>query len=98
MIDLLKFKKKNLWIYLIIGFLIYFSWIFCQTNSDYKVLKKQEQEITKKIEEEKEKKSSLNAVEKSVDSRETIESMARSDLNYLKDNEILFIDGEKAGK
>ena len=52
----------------------------------------------RKIEAEKEKKASLRAVEKSVTSKETIESMARSDLNYLKENEILFVDGEKASK
>lgn len=95
---LLKLKKKNLWLYIIICFFVYFSWIFCQTTSDYKVLLRQEQEIMRKIEAEKEKKASLRAVEKSVTSKETIESMARSDLNYLKENEILFVDGEKASK
>lgn len=98
MINLLSLKKKNIWVYVIIGLFIYFVWIFCKTNADYKVLLKQEQEYTQKIAEEKQKSSSLKAVEKSVDSQETIESMARSDLNYLKENETLFIDGEKAGK
>lgn len=98
MIGLLSFKKKNVWVYVIIAFLVYFVWIFCQTNADYKVLVNQEKEITAKIEEEKEKNASLKAVEKSVNSQETIESMARSDLNYLKENETMFIDGEKAGR
>lgn len=96
--DLLSFKKKNIWIYVIIGLLIYFAWIYSQTNADYDVLLKQEKEISAKIEEEKEKNASLKAVEKSVDTQETIESMARSDLNYLKENETVFIDGEKAGR
>lgn len=98
MIGLLSFKKKNVWVYVIIAFLVYFVWIFCQTNADYEVLVNQEKEITAKIEEEKEKNASLKAVEKSVNSQETIESMARSDLNYLKGNETMFIDGEKAGR
>lgn len=98
MIGLLSFKKKNVWVYVIIAFLVYFVWIFCQTNADYEVLVNQEKEITAKIEEEKEKNASLKAVEKSVNSQETIESMARSDLNYLKENETMFIDGEKAGR
>lgn len=98
MIGLLSFKKKNVWVYVIIAFLVYFVWIFCQTNADYEVLVNQEKEITAKIEEEKEKNASLKAVEKSVNSQETIESMARSDLNYLKGNETMFIDSEKAGR
>lgn len=98
MIDLLSFKKKNIWVYAIIGLLVYFVWIYCQTSADYKVLVKQEKEVTAKIEEEKEKNASLKAVEKSVNSQDTIEAMARSDLNYLKENETMFIDGEKAGR
>ncbi len=92
---MLKLKKKNLWIYFIIAISLYFSYLYFQTNADYKVLVSEEQAINEKIELEKEKKETLGKTDKSVSSQETIESLARSDLNYLKENEILFIDGEK---
>ncbi len=92
---MLKLKKKNIWIYFIIIIAVYFSFLYFQTHSDYKVLINEEKLIEEQIELEKEKKEELGIADKSVSSQETIESLARSDLNYLKDNEILFIDGEK---
>ena len=93
---MLKLKKKNIWIYFIIVIAIYFSFLYFQTNSDYNILINEEKLIKEQIELEKEKKEELGRADKSVSSQETIESLARSDLNYLKDNETLFIDGEKA--
>ena len=93
---MLKLKKKNIWIYFIIVIAVYFTFLYIQTNSDYNVLINEEKLIKEQIELEKEKKEELGRADKSVSSQETIESLARSDLNYLKDNETLFIDGEKA--
>ena len=58
-------------------------------------VKAEEKVLNEKIQEEKQKKTTLKKAEKSAGSQETIESLARSDLNYLKENEIIFIDGEK---
>lgn len=93
---MLRLKKKNIWIYFIIVIAVYFTFLYIQTNSDYNVLINEEKLIKEQIEFEKEKKEELGRADKSVSSQETIESLARSDLNYLKDNETLFIDGEKA--
>ncbi len=92
---MLKLKKKNIWIYFIIVITVYFSFLYIQTHSDYNVLVNEEKVIQEQIELEKKKQEELGIADKSVSSQETIESLARSDLNYLKDNEILFIDGEK---
>ena len=93
---MIKFKKKHLWIYLIIGIGLYFLFLFYQTCIDYNVLKKEEKALNEKILIEQQKQSTLTKEKKSVENQETIESIARSNLNYLKDNEILFIDGERS--
>ena len=92
---MIKIKKKNVWIIVIIAIGIYFAFLYHQTVIDYNVLVQQEEVLYEKIQEEKQKKATLKKAEKSAGSQETIESLARSDLNYLKENEIIFIDGEK---
>lgn len=92
---MIKIKKKNFWILMIFLIGIYFSCLYVQTVADYNVLVQEEKVLNEKIQEENQKKSALNKAKKSAGSQETIESLARSDLNYLKENEILFIDGEK---
>ncbi len=93
---MLKIKMKNLWLYGILLVGIYFSVLYYQTSNDYKVLVQEEKTIQEQIEYEKIKQNELSRADKSAGSQETIESLARSDLNYLKENEMLFIDGEKA--
>ncbi len=74
---------------------IYFAYLFYKTTVDYNDLLKEEKIYTAKIEEENQKHDKLLKKDKEADSKETIEALARNNLNYLKDDEILFIDGEK---
>lgn len=93
---LFKLKKQNLWLYAVIVLIVYFIYLFYQTSVDYRALLKEEKEYTAKIEYENEKSEALAEVEKKAESKENMEDLARNNLNYLKENEILFIDGEKA--
>jgi len=93
---MIRIKKKNLWLYTIIVVGAYFVFLYFQTNNDYKILVQEEKLIQEQINQENIRKNDLSRTDKSVSSQETIESLARSDLNYLKENEMLFIDGEKA--
>lgn len=94
MIILLKSKSK-LWLFILAGMIVYFGWLFYKTTVDYNALLKEEKLYTEKISDENERKEALAELEKKADSDETIENLARNNLNYLKENEILFIDGEK---
>ena len=89
------FKKKNIWIYVIIVLTVYFSYLHYKTAVDFTALKRDEKIFSEKIAYEKEKSAALDQLEEKASSQKTIESMARSNLNYLKDGEILFVDGEK---
>ena len=50
---MLRFKKKNLWLYAILVVGIYFSVLYYHTNNDYKVLVQEEKNIHEQIEYEK---------------------------------------------
>ena len=90
-----KTKKKNLWIYALIAMTIYFAYFYYKASMDHIVYLKEEKIYTEKINQEKEKGKKLDKKAAEANSKEVIEDLARNDLNYLKDDEILFIDGEK---
>lgn len=89
------FKRKHLWIYALVLMFIYFSYLHYKTYVDYAALKQDEKVYTEKIAYEKAKEEELNNMDAKASSQETVESIARSSLNYLKEGEILFVDGEK---
>lgn len=91
-----KKSKSKLWLIILSGMLVYFCWLYMKGSADYKALKQEEQIYNEKIASAKERKKELAEKEKEAESDETIENLARNELNYLKPNEILFIDGEKA--
>lgn len=74
---------------------IYFAYLFYKTTVDYNALLKEDKIYTEKINQEKEKGKKLDKKAAEANSKEVIEALARNNLNYLKDDEILFIDGEK---
>lgn len=74
---------------------VYFSFLHYQTYTDYTVLKKDEKIYTEKIAYEREKQAELERLDQKASSQKTVESIARSSLNYLKEGEILFVDGDK---
>ena len=74
---------------------VYFSFLHYQTYTDYTVLKKDEKVYAEKIAYELEKKAELQRLDEKASSQKTVESIARSSLNYLKEGEILFVDSEK---
>ena len=76
--------------------LLYFGWLLYKTAVDYSALLKEEKTYNEKISYEKERKEALIELEKKAESDETIEALARNNLNYLRENEVLFIDGEKS--
>ena len=87
---------KNLWLYVLVIFALYFGYAHYKVTLDSLALKNEEIEFTEKIEVEKDKKLTLDKIDEKATTQKAIESMARSDLNYLKDGEILFVDGDKA--
>jgi cell division protein FtsB len=95
MINTIKNNTKNIWIYAIVLLLIYFSYLHYKTAVDFNALKLDEKIFNEKIAYERDKSATLDKIEEKASSKKTIESMARSNLNYLKDGEILFVDGEK---
>lgn len=92
---MLKLKRKNIWIYALVILAIYFAYLFYKTTVDYNALLKEEKIYSEKIERENQRRDQLLKQDKDAESQETIEALARNNLNYLKENEILFIDGEK---
>lgn len=88
-------KRKNLWLYALAFMFVYFSFLHYQTYVDYTVLKKDEKIYQEKIAYELEKKAELENLDEKASSQKTVESIARSSLNYLKEGEILFVDNEK---
>jgi hypothetical protein len=74
---------------------IYFSYLHYKTAVDFTALKRDEKIFSEKIAYEKDKSATLDQIEEKASSKKTIESMVRSNLNYLRDGEILFVDGEK---
>jgi len=89
-------SKSRLWLVILAGMLLYFGWLFYKTAVDYNALLKEEKTYNEKIAYEEERKEALIELEKKAESDETIENLARNNLNYLRENEILFIDGEKS--
>lgn len=89
------FKRKGLWISILVIMFAYFSFLHYKTYVDYTVLKKDERIYTEKIAYEKSREAELNRLDQKASSQETVEAIARSNLNYLKEGEILFVDGEK---
>lgn len=89
------FKKKHLWIYALVLMFVYFSFLHYQTYVDYAALKQDEKIYLEKITYEEAKAEELSNLDEKASSQETVETIARSSLNYLKEGEILFIDGEK---
>ncbi len=89
------FKRNHLWIYALVLMFVYFSFLHYKTYVDYTALKKDEKVYTEKIAYELEKQQELNNLDEKASSQKTVESIARSNLNYLKEGEILFVDGEK---
>ncbi len=89
------FKRKHLWIYALVAMFVYFSFLHYKTYVDYAALKQDEKIYAEKIAYEEAKQEELNNLDEKASSQETVESIARSSLNYLKEGEILFVDGEK---
>ena len=89
-------SKSRLWLIILIGMLLYFGWLLYKTAVDYNALIKEEKNYNEKIAYENERKEALIELEKKAESDETIENLARNNLNYLRENEVLFIDGEKS--
>lgn len=89
------FKRKNLWIYALVAMFVYFSFLHYKTYVDYAALKKDEKVYTEKIAYELAKQKELDNLDAKASSQKTVESIARSNLNYLKEGEILFVDSEK---
>ena len=87
--------KKKWWILFLIGFAVYFTYLHIQATGDYIAGKKEEKEYTTKLSQEIMRSETLKKEEEKANSQKAIESMARSDLNYLKKGEILFVDGDK---
>lgn len=88
------FKRKNLWIFGLAAMLVYFSFLHFRTYQDYEALRQDETVYQKKIEYELARQEELNRLDEKASSQKTIESIARGNLNYLKEGEILFVDGE----
>ena len=88
-------KKKNLWVLALIVLTVYFTYLHIEATGDLIAARKEEKEYIAKINQEKLRNEALIKEEEKANSQKAIESMARSDLNYLKDGEILFVDGDK---
>jgi len=88
-------KKKNWWIAALIILTVYFAYLHIKTTGDLIAGKKEEKEYIAKVNQEKLRNEALIKEEEKANSQKAIESMARSDLNYLKEGEILFVDGDK---
>jgi cell division protein FtsB len=65
---------------------------------DFGAILNDKKTYTEKVNHEENRKEALARVEEKASSQKTIEAMARADLYYLKDGEILIIDGEDAEK
>lgn len=89
------FHRKHLWIYALVLLFLYFVVLHYKTYVDYAALKKDEKIYSEKIAYEEAKQEELDALDEKASSQKTVESIARSSLNYLKEGEILFVDGEK---
>ena len=89
------FKQKHLWIYALVFMFVYFSFLHYNTFVDYSAMKKVEKVYQEKISYELAKQEELNYLDEKASSQKTVESIARSSLNYLKEGEILFVDSEK---
>ncbi len=88
------FKRKNLWIFGLVAMVAYFSFLHFTTYQDFEALRQEEIVYQQKIEYELAKQEELNRLDEKASSQKTIESIARGNLNYLKEGEILFVDGE----
>ena len=85
-------KQSALWIYALIGLIAYFSFLGIKGFQDLDAQTKEELEWQQKIENEQAKSEQLDRIAEKASSQKTIESIARGNLNYLKDGEILFVD------
>ncbi len=88
------FKQKYLWIFALVAMIAYFSFLHIKTYQDFEALRQDEIVYQQKIEYELAKQEELNRLDEKASSQKTIESIARGNLNYLKEGEILFVDGE----
>ncbi len=88
------FKQKHLWIFGLVAMIAYFSFLHIKTYQDFEALRQDEVVYQQKIEYELARQEELSRLDEKASSQKTIESIARGNLNYLKEGEILFVDGE----
>ena len=88
------FKQKNLWIFGLVALIAYFTYLHIQTYQDFEALRQEEIIYQQKIKYEMAKQEELLRLDEKASSQKTIESVARGNLNYLKEGEILFVDSE----
>lgn len=89
------FKQKHLWLYGLVALIAYFSFFGMKGLQDAEALALEETELQQKIRTEQAKSAELDRLDEKASSQETIESIARGSLNYLKEGEILFIDSDR---
>ena len=88
------FKQKTLWITCLLVMIGYFSYLHITTYQDFEALRQEEVVYQQKIEYETARQAELNRLDEKASSQKTIESIARGNLNYLKEGEILFVDSD----
>ena len=88
-------KQGSLWIYGLVAMVAYFSFLGIKGFQDADALSREGAEWQQKIEAEEAKSAELERIAEKASSQKTIESIARGSLNYLKDGEILFVDGNR---
>ena len=88
------FKRSNLWILGLVAMVVYFSVLHIKTYQDFEALRQDEVVYQQKIEYELSRQAELERLDEKASSQKTIEAIARGNLNYLKEGEILFVDSD----
>lgn len=87
------FKVNNLYKKLfIIAIIIYVSFVFIKQEKDLLLYKREQKAYQNQVEEQEEKKKSLNETKKNINSKEYIEQVARDKLDMYLPNERVYID------
>lgn len=89
---MILFKQKHLWLLCMVAMVAYFSFAHIKCAQDGQVAFGDADEWEKRIAYEQQYSQDLDRLSEKASSQKTIESIARNNLNYLKEGEILFVD------
>lgn len=87
-----KAKKSKLGLFIILGFLVYFSFLAADQQKIFDAKEREKSKVQANIDKEKDTNAELKEQKEMLNSEEYYEKVAREKLNMVKPGEKVFVD------